>query len=36
MSDDDVPLLEVTECSPFGGGIIDPFFVREDVKPTLW
>lgn len=36
MSADDVPLLEVEECDPFNGGITDPFFVREDVKPALW
>ena len=32
----EIALLEVEDCDPFNGGIDDPFFEREDVKPTLW
>lgn len=32
---DDLPLLDVDECSPFEGGIANPFFERE-AAAGLW
>lgn len=32
---DDLPLLEIEDCDPLGGGIVDSFVPRDDV-PRLW
>jgi len=33
---DDTPLLEVEDCDPLNGGVLDSFVPRTDVAPSLW